>query len=316
MRPRRPIRPTGCRAGRHRWRPGPGPSRSSARGTLADADRVATDSAAAQLTATAIFIVKGTDKDEPSVVVSDRAPDVAAAPSPSNTAAAPAAPSTPAPTTTAAAAFPIKVPDKAGPHESQALAVNDTHGGIKYDVVYSLVTVKDGDDVDEKNSAYALASCKACTTVAVSFQLVLVVGQSDTITPINAAEALNVNCPSCITTAIADQIVVTLKSQSSEEAAAAPDRRAAQGRRGQGPRRRRHPRGGGRDRRPGAEGDRAGARGERPDADRDRDRLTDTDGQSDSGGHSVPRGHDDAGRAGHRRADGHTFGSALRPPRP
>jgi hypothetical protein len=46
--------------------------------------------------------------------------------------------------------------------------------------------------------------------VAVSFQVVLVVGQSDEIAPINAAGALNVNCPACVTTAIADQIVVTL----------------------------------------------------------------------------------------------------------
>ncbi len=167
----------------------------------------------------AIFVVKGKEKDEPSVVVvSDQAPEVAAAPSLASPAPAAAPPAnTTATPSTAATAFPIKLPDKPGPHESQALAVNSTDGGIKYDVAYSLVTVKDGETVDEKNSAYALASCKACTTVAVSFQLVLVVGQSDVITPVNVAEALNVNCPSCITTAIADQIVVTVKSQPSEE---------------------------------------------------------------------------------------------------
>jgi putative peptide zinc metalloprotease protein len=77
--------------------------------------------------------------------------------------------------------------------------------------------VQNGDTVDEENSAYALASCNACTTVAVSFQLVLIVGQSDTIMPINVAEALNVNCPSCITTAIADQIVVTVNALPSDE---------------------------------------------------------------------------------------------------
>ena len=67
------------------------------------------------------------------------------------------------------------------------------------------------------NSAYALASCNACTTLAVSFQLVLVVGQSDTIMPINVAEALNVNCPSCITVAIAHQLVISLRSVPSDE---------------------------------------------------------------------------------------------------
>jgi putative peptide zinc metalloprotease protein len=51
----------------------------------------------------------------------------------------------------------------------------------------------------------------------VSFQIVLVVGQTNGIAPINVAGALNVNCPYCITTAIADQIVVTLKSQPSDQ---------------------------------------------------------------------------------------------------
>jgi putative peptide zinc metalloprotease protein len=51
----------------------------------------------------------------------------------------------------------------------------------------------------------------------VSFQLVLIVGHTDTITPINVAEALNYNCPSCVTTAIADQIVVTLRAAPSDE---------------------------------------------------------------------------------------------------
>src|SRR3954471_5446571 len=167
----------------------------------------------------AIFVVKGRGKDERSVViVSDQAPSTRATPAlgtsiSTGTASAPAPASTSAP----AAAFPIKLPHKPGPNDSQALAVNSTDGGITYDVVYSLVTVENGESVDEENSAYALASCKACMTVAVSFQLVLVVGQSDVIKPINVAEALNVNCPSCITTAIAAQIVVTLNSKPPEE---------------------------------------------------------------------------------------------------
>ena len=131
-------------------------------------------------------------------------------------AAGPTSSTSGAPVTTATT-FPFKLPSKPGPQDSQALATNNTDGGIKYDVVYSMVTVKDGAPVDETNSAYALASCRACTTVAVSFQIVLVVGQTKTITPINIAEALNANCPSCVTTAIADQIVVTIKAQPSQE---------------------------------------------------------------------------------------------------
>jgi len=46
---------------------------------------------------------------------------------------------------------------------------------------------------------------------------VLVVGQSDTIAPINAAGALNTDCPACLTTAIAYQIVVTVSEEPSAE---------------------------------------------------------------------------------------------------
>ena len=160
----------------------------------------------------AIFVIKGRDGEKPAVLVTDRAPSAASAPTLTSSTTAPGS------TTTApATAFPFKLPHKPGPHDSQALAVNTTDGGIKYDVAYSLVTVQGGDTVDETNSAYALASCNACTTVAVSVQLVLVVGQSDTIKPINVAEALNLNCPYCVTTAIAAQIVVTLQAAPSDD---------------------------------------------------------------------------------------------------
>jgi putative peptide zinc metalloprotease protein len=130
------------------------------------------------------------------------------------TSTTPAAPSS---STTQVTAFPFRLPSKPGPNDSQALAVNTTSGGVKYDVAYSLVTVTGGKNVTETNSAYALANCQSCTTVAVSFQVVLVVGESKIIAPIDAAGALNGNCPACITTAIADQIVVTLKSTPSAQ---------------------------------------------------------------------------------------------------
>ena len=116
-----------------------------------------------------------------------------------------------------ATAFPFKLPDKPGPHDSQALATNTTDGGIKYDVVYSLVTVQDGAPVDETNSAYALASCKACTTVAVSFQLVLIVGQSDDDHADQRRRGAERQLPVVHHDGDRDQIVVTLKSQPSEE---------------------------------------------------------------------------------------------------
>jgi putative peptide zinc metalloprotease protein len=181
----------------------------------------------------ALYVVKGGGDDEqPTVLVSPEAPDARQAPSLEGPGAggagaaqpgsgeqaaaqAPAdAPSTP---TVPAAQLPFTLPDAPGEGDSQALATNTTDGGIVYDVAYSLVTVTGGEEVDNENSAYALASCDACTTLAVSFQLVLVVGQSDRIMPINVAEALNLDCPECITTAIAKQIVISVTSQPSDE---------------------------------------------------------------------------------------------------
>jgi putative peptide zinc metalloprotease protein len=163
----------------------------------------------------ALYVVKDEDGQKPVVIVSDQAPSTGGAgrlEPPDDTSATPTAPAT---------TLPFTLPKAPGPNDSQALAVNTTDGGIKYDVAYSLVTVDGGDTVDETNSAYALANCDACLTVAVSFQLVLVVGQSDVIKPINVAEALNVNCPECITLAIAKQIVISLQSAPSAELLAA-----------------------------------------------------------------------------------------------
>src|SRR3954454_21023158 len=168
----------------------------------------------------ALFVVNGgRDRDKPTILVSPRAPDAGKAPQfDGGKGAAPPASSASHPSTPTAPAtqLPFKLPHAPGKGDSQALATNTTDGGIVYDIAYSLVTVSGGEDVDNENSAYALASCNACTTLAVSFQLVLVVGQSDKIMPINVAEALNLKCPSCITTAIAKQIVISVRSAPSQ----------------------------------------------------------------------------------------------------
>jgi putative peptide zinc metalloprotease protein len=139
-----------------------------------------------------------------------------AAGTPTTTTPAPGAGSATSTSPTTATAFPFKLPAAPGPGDTQAVAVGTKDGGVTYDVAYSLVTVKDGAPVTNTNSAFALAHCNACTTVAVSFQVVLVVGESKDIAPINAAGALNYQCPACTTTAIADQIVVTLTAQPSQ----------------------------------------------------------------------------------------------------
>jgi putative peptide zinc metalloprotease protein len=114
-------------------------------------------------------------------------------------------------------AFPFALPSDIRPGETRALAVNDKDGATVYDVSYALVTVTDGAPVQNVNDAWALASCTRCTTVAVSFQVVLVVGQSNVITPVNAAVAANGQCLQCMTTAMAVQMVMTLSHAPSDQ---------------------------------------------------------------------------------------------------
>jgi putative peptide zinc metalloprotease protein len=185
----------------------------------------------------ALFVIRGGHGKPPVAILSTSAPSPSGVPTATGAASSGAAggaaagaaggdaggASTSAPTTsspdtpTDATAFPFALPSAPGPGGTQALATNTKDGGVVYDVAYALVTVTGGADVTNTNSAYALAHCKSCTTVAVSFQLVLIVGSSRIIAPINAAGALNYNCPACVTTALADQIVVTLKAQPSQQ---------------------------------------------------------------------------------------------------
>ena len=110
----------------------------------------------------------------------------------------------------AGAAFPFTLPNPPGPGDNQALAVNDGDGTVVYDVAVALVWVTDGAPAANSNEAYALASCTGCATVAVAFQVVLVVGQSDIVAPTNVAVAANKGCIVCATAAMAVQLVVTL----------------------------------------------------------------------------------------------------------
>jgi putative peptide zinc metalloprotease protein len=171
----------------------------------------------------ALFVIPGEGDDPAVALVSDGTPAGADTTTDGTTAtttatAAPAGSGSSTPTgSVRAAAFEFRLPKAPGPGGTQAVAVNTRDGAVIYKVAYSLVTVKDGAPVGNTNSAFAFASCNACTTVAVSFQVVLIIGTSKVIAPANAAGALNVNCPACVTTAIADQIIVTLKKEPSEE---------------------------------------------------------------------------------------------------
>ena len=117
--------------------------------------------------------------------------------------------------------FPFELPDAPGEGDNQALAVNETDGSVAYDVAVALVWVTDGGAALNTNEAYALASCTACSTVAVAFQVVLVLDDTNVVAPTNAAVAANGNCIACATAALAVQLVVTLEELPDAEVQAA-----------------------------------------------------------------------------------------------
>jgi putative peptide zinc metalloprotease protein len=115
--------------------------------------------------------------------------------------------------------FPFNKPLPPGEGDTQALAVNTADNSVKYDVAMAMVWVEDAgkDHVLNKNEAIAYASCSDCVTVAISFQVLVIVGQADVIVPQNTAQALNYQCFECITIAIAKQLVVTVAEMPGED---------------------------------------------------------------------------------------------------
>jgi putative peptide zinc metalloprotease protein len=88
---------------------------------------------------------------------------------------------------------------------------------VRYSVSFSLVWA-DGDTAVNRNEAYALASCTGCRTVAVAFQVVLLVGDVDVVVPQNLSAAVNYGCVQCVTYALATQLVVSLPDRLDEQA--------------------------------------------------------------------------------------------------
>jgi putative peptide zinc metalloprotease protein len=116
--------------------------------------------------------------------------------------------------------FPFDRPLPPGNGDNQALAVNTQDGSVLYDVSFALVWA-DEDAALNRNEAYALASCRGCTTVAVAFQVVLLVGSVDVVVPENIAAAVNYACVECVTHALATQLVVSLPGPLSDDGAQA-----------------------------------------------------------------------------------------------
>ena len=105
--------------------------------------------------------------------------------------------------------FPFNRPAAPGPGDNQSLAVNTRDGSVVYDIAFALVWA-DHDMVLNKNEAYAFASCTACRATAISFQVVLIVGNAHVVVPQNISAAVNYDCLACVTQALAVQLVLTL----------------------------------------------------------------------------------------------------------
>ena len=95
--------------------------------------------------------------------------------------------------------------------DNTAVAVNTEDGASVFRLAFSVRRVANG-VIDETNSAYALASCTDCQTVALAFQIVLALGDVDIAVPQNLAVAYNDQCVECVTYASATQIVLGFDS--------------------------------------------------------------------------------------------------------
>jgi putative peptide zinc metalloprotease protein len=118
--------------------------------------------------------------------------------------------------------FPFNRPGPPGEGDNQALAVNTTDGSSQFEVAFALVWA-DGSTVTNTNEAYAFARCTACQTVAIAFQVVLVVGSANIVVPQNLSGALNYSCIQCVTYALAQQLVLTVPGVLSNDARAQLD---------------------------------------------------------------------------------------------
>jgi putative peptide zinc metalloprotease protein len=105
--------------------------------------------------------------------------------------------------------FPFNRPTAPAPGGNQALAVNTRDGSTQYDIAFALVWA-DGSSVTNTNAAYAFASCRQCTTVAIAFQVVLITGSARVVIPQNISGALNYSCVQCLTYALAQQLILTV----------------------------------------------------------------------------------------------------------
>lgn len=90
--------------------------------------------------------------------------------------------------------------------DSAAVAVNTRDGSSVFKLAFHVKRVMDS-EVDADNAAVAFASCEECQTVATSIQVVLAMGDVDSLTTDNVALSINTDCTECETLAAAYQYV-------------------------------------------------------------------------------------------------------------
>ena len=112
--------------------------------------------------------------------------------------------------------FPFDQPLPPEEGDNQALAVNTADDSVTYDVAFALVWAE-GNEVLNVNEAHAYASCSNCVTVAVAFQVVLIMDDAQVVIPQNLAVAANYDCYECITAAVASQLVLSVQEQPGQE---------------------------------------------------------------------------------------------------
>lgn len=117
--------------------------------------------------------------------------------------------------------FPFDRPAPPAEGDDQALAVTTEDGSVAYDVAFALVWV-DEDAVLNRNEAHALARCRDRRTVAVAFQVVLVLGSARR-RPAGPGRCGRHACIECVTYALATQLVISLPAALSDDAARDPD---------------------------------------------------------------------------------------------
>ena len=91
--------------------------------------------------------------------------------------------------------------------DNVATAVIEQDGGRAFDLQFEVLTQRGRDDVDNFNAANAAARCTGCRATAIAFQIVLVSGMPERLTPHNRAVAINDQCTQCVVAAEARQFV-------------------------------------------------------------------------------------------------------------